>query len=157
MAGERSARKTRDRRAEEQDAPPKAPRDETDAETDETDAETEDDITDEDAYDDAPSDDDRAPAPTKRRSSRPSAADAAEAALSQIADLTAKPTLGVTSVAVADEGWTVGIEVLEDRRIPSSSDILALYEADIDMDGTLLSYRRVQRYPRGRGDSTGGV
>lgn len=77
--------------------------------------------------------------------------------MSQIADLTAKPTLGVTSVAVADDGWTVGIEVLEDRRIPSSSDILALYEADIDIDGTLLSYRRVQRYPRGRGDSAGGV
>ena len=52
----------------------------------------------------------------------------------------------------AEDGWVVGIEVVEDRRIPSSSDILAAYETALDMDGQLLSYRRVRRYPRGRAD-----
>ena len=80
------------------------------------------------------------------------AAQAAQAALRQIADLTGKQVEGIIGVGPAEEGWVVGIEVVEDRRIPSSSDILATYEAGLDMDGELLSYRRIGRYPRGRGD-----
>jgi hypothetical protein len=56
---------------------------------------------------------------------------------------------GVTGVEVAEEGgWVVGVEVVEARRISSSSDVLALYEVDIDDDGSLLSYRRVKRSGR---------
>jgi hypothetical protein len=84
-----------------------------------------------------------------------SAAQAAQAGMRQIAELTAKKPAGVTSVEPADEGWVVGVEVVEDRRVPSSADILALYEAIIDMDGGLVSYRRTRRYPRGRGDDNG--
>ena len=80
------------------------------------------------------------------------AAQAAQAARRQIAKLTGKQAEGITGVVPADDGWMVGIEVVEDQRIPSSSDILAAYEARLDMDGELLSYRRVGRYPRGRGD-----
>ena len=49
------------------------------------------------------------------------------------------------------------MDVIEDRRIPSSTDILATYEAELDNDGELLSYRRVRRYSRGRGDNTGQI
>ena len=80
------------------------------------------------------------------------AAQAARAALRQIAELTGKQPEGVTGVEPAEDGWVVGIEVVEDRRIPSSSDILAAYETALDMDAELLSYRRVRRYPRGRTD-----
>ena len=80
------------------------------------------------------------------------AAQAAQAAQRQIAELTGKQVEGITGVGPAEDGWVVGIEVLEDQRIPSSSDILAAHEAGLDMDGELLSYRRVGRYPRGRGD-----
>jgi hypothetical protein len=80
------------------------------------------------------------------------AAQAAQAALRQIAELTGKQPEGVTGVGPAEDGWVVGIEVVEDQRIPSSSDILAAYETALDMDGELLSYRRVRRYPRGRTD-----
>lgn len=80
------------------------------------------------------------------------AAQAARAALRQIAELTGKQAEGVTGVEPAEDGWVVGIEVLEDQRIPSSSDILAAYETALDLDGELLSYRRVRRYPRGRMD-----
>ena len=83
------------------------------------------------------------------------AAKAGQAALRQIAELTGKQPEGVTGVDRGDDGWVVGIEVVEDRRIPSSTDILATYETELDMDGELMSYRRVRRYPRGRGDDEG--
>ncbi len=77
---------------------------------------------------------------------------AARAALRQIMELTAKHAESVTGVERKEDGWTVSIEVVEDRRIPSSADILATYETRIDGDGELMSYRRVRRYSRGRGD-----
>ena len=80
------------------------------------------------------------------------AAKAGQAALRQIAELTGKDPEGVTGVEPAEDGWLVGVEVVEDRRIPSSTDILATYETEIDAGGDLVSYRRVRRYPRGRGD-----
>jgi hypothetical protein len=87
-----------------------------------------------------------------RRRSRLTAAKAGQAALRQIAELTGKRPEGVTGVEPGEDGWVVGVEVVEDRRIPSSTDILAIYETEIDMDGDLMSYRRIRRYPRGRGD-----
>src|SRR5215471_20192333 len=83
------------------------------------------------------------------------AAKAGQVALRQISELTGKQPESVTGVDPADDGWVVGIEVVEDRRIPSSTDILATYETELDMDGELVSYRRVRRYPRGRGDDEG--
>jgi hypothetical protein len=66
-------------------------------------------------------------------------------------ELTAKEPEGVTSVRPAENGWVVGVEVVVERRIPSSADLLALYEAQLDPDGALTSYRRMRRYSRGRG------
>ncbi|GAB1820022.1 gas vesicle protein GvpO [Herbidospora sp. RD11066] len=76
---------------------------------------------------------------------------AGEAGVKQIVGLTSKEAEGVTLVEPADEGWVVVVEVVEDRRIPSSGDILALYEADLDGEGNLLAYRRKARYRRGSG------
>jgi hypothetical protein len=47
-------------------------------------------------------------------------------------------------------GWRVVVEVVETHRIPNSADILATYQAEIDEDGELISYRRLHRYLRGR-------
>jgi Gas vesicle synthesis protein GvpO len=101
---------------------------------------------------------DESPANGQRRSARRSrkgmtAGEAAKAALREIAALTAKQPEGVTGVERTEDGWTVGVELLEDQRIPSSADILATYETTIDAGGELLSYRRVRRYARGRGDT----
>lgn len=94
----------------------------------------------------------------RRRPARPArstmtAAEAARAALRQIAELTAKQPEGITGVERTDDGWTVGVELVEDQRIPSSSDILATYEIAIGPDGEMQSYRRIRRYARGRGDT----
>ena len=80
------------------------------------------------------------------------AAEVARAGAQLIAELTGKSPETVTQVQPNGDSWTVGIEVLEDRRIPSSTDLLGLYEIDLDRSGDLLSYRRVRRYSRGRGD-----
>jgi hypothetical protein len=85
--------------------------------------------------------------------SRLTAAQAGRYGLEQIAELTGKETEGVTGVEPADDGgWRVTVEVVEDRRIPSSSDILSSYRTELGPDGELLSYRRIRRYARGRGD-----
>jgi hypothetical protein len=101
-------------------------------------------------------DDDESPANGRRPAGRGrpamTATEAAQAALREIAQLTAKRPEGVTEVERTEDGWTVGIELVEDQRIPSSADILAIYETTIDADGELVSYRRVRRYARGRGD-----
>jgi gas vesicle protein GvpO len=83
------------------------------------------------------------------------APEAARAALRHMGELTGKEVAAVTSVEPADDGWFVGVEVVEDRHIPSTADLLSLYETEIDMDGTLLAYRRVRSYARGRGDDGG--
>ncbi|MQA83581.1 MAG: gas vesicle protein [Streptosporangiales bacterium] len=80
-----------------------------------------------------------------------SAAKLAHLAVDQVVDLIGRDPEVVTSVERTEEGWRVGIEVVETHRIPDSADILAVYEADLDAEGDLLSYRRTRRYPRGRG------
>jgi hypothetical protein len=91
-------------------------------------------------------------APGEKSSGELNAATAGEVGLRHIADLTGKDTEGVTAVQPVDEGWLVTVEVVEDRRIPSSGDILALYQAEIDEEGGLLSYRRLRRYRRASGE-----
>ena len=84
------------------------------------------------------------------------AAEAGRYGLRQIAELTGKDPEGVTGVEpLADDGWLVTVEVIEDRRIPSSTDLLATHETELGPDGDLVSYRRARRYARGRGDSCG--
>jgi hypothetical protein len=41
------------------------------------------------------------------------------------------------------------LEVLEVRRIPETTDVLAKYEVETDDQGSLTGYRRAGRYTRG--------
>ena len=65
-----------------------------------------------------------------------------------IAEMTDREPVQMTSVSPTEDGWLVEVEVIEDRRIPSSSDILALYEVELDLNGELLAYSRTRRYLR---------
>lgn len=101
---------------------------------------------------------DRTPGAGRSASSEPmSAAEAAQEGLRQIVDLTGKEPSGVTSLEPSEDGWLVGVEVVEDRRLPSSIDLLGLYLVEIDTEGELLAYRRIRRYPRGKGGENGEV
>ena len=81
-----------------------------------------------------------------------SAGEAARVGLRQVVELTGREPVGTTSVQATEDGWLVGVEVVEDRRVPASTDLLGLYEAELDVDGGLLGYRRVRRYQRGKGE-----
>ncbi len=70
------------------------------------------------------------------------------AAVEQLAELTGQKVEGLSGVHRNDEGWVVTAEVLELRRIPETTDVLATYEVTLDDDGSVTGYRRVRRYTR---------
>ncbi|WP_433503468.1 gas vesicle protein GvpO [Pseudonocardia halophobica] len=77
-------------------------------------------------------------------------AEAARRAAEQIVSLTGRELESVVSIERRDEGWSIGVEVVETRRIPDSADILAVFEVDVDSRGDLHGYRRTGRYSRGQ-------
>lgn len=81
-----------------------------------------------------------------------SAAQAAQEGVRQVAGLTGKEAIGVVSIEAIDEGWRVGVEVVEDHRIPASTDMIGVYEADLDLAGALIGCQRTRRYQRGKAD-----
>jgi hypothetical protein len=65
-------------------------------------------------------------------------------------ELTNKDLEGVVGIRKdGDGGWTVELEALEMPRIPSTTDVLAVYEVTLDAAGELVGYERVARYVRG--------
>lgn len=70
------------------------------------------------------------------------------AALEQLAELTGQKVEGLSGIHRNDDGWVVSAEVLELRRVPETSDVLATYEVTLDDDGSLTGYRRARRYTR---------
>jgi hypothetical protein len=75
---------------------------------------------------------------------------AAARAAQHVRDLAGKDLEAVTSLEKTEQGWKVGVEVVETHRIPDSTDILAVYLVDMDDEGELISYRRDKRHYRGR-------
>jgi hypothetical protein len=91
-------------------------------------------------------------APAKRPQPRPARISGAEAALrgaQQLAALTGRSFEGIVGFAKDGEGWSVEVELLEMRRIPDTTDVLGVYELDLDRSGDMVGYRRVDRYLRG--------
>ena len=72
----------------------------------------------------------------------------------ELLELTGKAAEGVTGLERTEDGWTVQVEVVEVRRIPDTTDVLALYEVETDDQGALQGYRRVRRYTRGSRERT---
>ncbi|MGI5153954.1 gas vesicle protein GvpO [Microbispora sp. CA-102843] len=107
-------------------------------------------------YDESEGEDERGAEPRRRRAAL-NAVSAGRLGLRYIADLTSKDTEGVTSVEPVENGWLVDVEVVEDRRIPSTSDMLSIYECQVDDEGNLMSYRRTRTYRRGSGAYGGGL
>ena len=91
----------------------------------------------------------RASAPRAEADRPPNAGRIAAEALRQLVELTGKDAEGVVGLDRSDDGWKVDVEVVEVRRIPNTTDVLALYEVEVDSRGSLQGYRRVRRYVRG--------
>jgi hypothetical protein len=77
----------------------------------------------------------------------------ARRASAEFCELVGRQPEAVISLDRTDDGWRVGIEVLELRRVPSTADLLAEYELDVDDDGELVGYRRIRRYARAQARS----
>jgi hypothetical protein len=71
-------------------------------------------------------------------------------ACAELAELLGREPEGVVSLERTDEGWRLGVEVVETRRIPDTADVLAEYEVEVDKRGRLMGYRRARRYARGQ-------
>ncbi len=85
-----------------------------------------------------------------RKGGRTSAAAAARAAAEQVLALSGREFESVVAVERTEDGWRIGVEVVEARRIPDSADILAVYEVETADDGELHGLRRTRRYARGQ-------
>ena len=77
------------------------------------------------------------------------ASEVAASAARELLELTGKDAEGITGLDRTDDGWKVQVEVVEVRRIPDTTDVLALYEVTTDSHGALQGYRRLKRYARG--------
>jgi Gas vesicle synthesis protein GvpO len=86
----------------------------------------------------------RASAP--RRISGPRAA---AAAARQLTELTGRPAEGVVGLEPDEDGWRVEVEVVEVHRIPETTDVMAVYEVEVDTGGDVREFRRIRRYVRG--------
>jgi len=86
----------------------------------------------------------RASANGSRRPVRQLARGAAE----QLAELTGCEVFAVSGVEHTDDGWRVDVDIVELRRIPDTTSVLATYALDLDEDGELVGYRRVRRFNR---------
>jgi hypothetical protein len=54
----------------------------------------------------------------------------------------------VSGVRRSDDGWTVGVEVVEVHRVPDSTDVLASYEVTLDDARNLVGVDQTRRYLR---------
>lgn len=88
-------------------------------------------------------------APRTEATRRPPGAEAANRAARELYELIGREVEGVVGLSRTDEGWTVQVEVLELSRVPSTTDVLGLYEVEVDDQGSLQGYRRLRRFTRG--------
>ena len=67
----------------------------------------------------------------------------------QVHELTGRQVEAVLGVRRADDGgWEALVEVVELRRVPETTDVLASYLLVLDDDCNLQEYRRTRRYFR---------
>jgi hypothetical protein len=106
-------------------------------------------------------DDEREPEPVAETEQRPRAdvrrregarleqvAQAVQAAREQLQGLTGSEAEMVSSFGRTRDGWRVTLEVVEVRRIPETTDVLASYEVELDENGDLVALERIRRYQR---------
>jgi hypothetical protein len=72
----------------------------------------------------------------------------AQRAKQQLAQLTGLKVDTVSGLDRQDKGWHVRVELIEMKRIPEGTDMLATYEGVLDDEGNLLNYQRIRRYLR---------
>jgi len=67
-------------------------------------------------------------------------------------EMTGDEPEGVSGLQFVDGHWRVVLDVVELRRVPRTTDVMATYEMELDESGELVSYRRLSRYYRSQVD-----
>ena len=75
-------------------------------------------------------------------------------AVRQTVEMTAADLIGykfnsVSEISATEDGWRGVVEVVERRAVPDTQDIIGRYEIELDEDGVIQGYRRLDRYRRG--------
>jgi len=84
----------------------------------------------------------------RRKGEAAGAAAVAKHAKAELESITGLDADRVSSVLREPDGWHVTVDLVELRRIPAATDVIASYEAVLGPTGELLSYRRSRRYFR---------
>lgn len=84
----------------------------------------------------------------RRKGETANAAVIAQRAKAELEAITGLDADHVSAVASQPDGWHVTVDLVELRRIPAATDVLAAYEAVLGPTGILLSYHRTRRYFR---------
>jgi len=90
----------------------------------------------------------------RRNGRKLSPAQVARLAAEQLTEIMGADADSISGLERSDDGWLVRVEVVEVRRIPDSTSVMACYQVRVDDAGELQSYRREHRYYRNQaGDS----
>ena len=90
--------------------------------------------------------DERTPSPSL------SAKEMTMAAKEALGELTGHEPEAATGLQWDGESWLVTVDVLELRRIPDTTDLLATYVVQLDDDGNLSGYKRTRRFQRSQAE-----
>jgi len=55
---------------------------------------------------------------------------------------------GIIEVTRNDDSWRAVVEIIERRSVPDTQDILGQYEIELDEEGEVIGYRRLEKYRR---------
>lgn len=84
------------------------------------------------------------------------AMDVALQAKKEIQALTGLDAETVSSIQHQGDGWVVTIDMIELHMTPNSRDVLAIYDVQLDNEGSVMGYRRIGRYVRSQVEITNG-
>jgi hypothetical protein len=91
---------------------------------------------------------------TPARKRRLSGGQLAQRARQELAEITGLEPEGVSSLERSYDGtWRVTVQMLELERVPPTDDVLGSYAVNLDENGKLIGYERVERYTRSQVDS----
>ncbi|BBK41304.1 hypothetical protein STVA_13240 [Allostella vacuolata] len=66
----------------------------------------------------------------------------------QLQELTGFHADSVSDFTATEGGWEMTVNLLELKRIPASTDLLAAYRITLDLTGSVKGYHRTRRYLR---------
>jgi hypothetical protein len=64
-------------------------------------------------------------------------------------DLIGRPLDGIVEIERNEDEWRALVEIIERSSVPDTQDIIGRYALDLDGNGEITGYRRLERYRRG--------